>query len=439
MPAQFDTVEFRNSDGPGLHNAAAAWQDGWTGQGVTIGVVDSGIHTDNTELAGRISGLSADFAGNGSYEAVGDHGTWVSLVAAAARDDSGIVGIAYDATIMALRTDTPGTCETTCSFEDSAIADAINYAVSNGATVINISLGGGPPNSQVTAAIANAAANGVVVVVSAGNDGASRPDAFATGMLSYANGNLIIAGSIDSSGDLSSFSNKAGAVSSRNYYLAAQGEDVSIPGGGWVNGTSFSAPQIAGAVALLAQAFPTLTGSEIVDILLTSAFDAGATGTDPIYGRGILDIAAAFQPLGTTSLAGSQTPLSLNDTTAATSPAMGDAVTTASVGAVILDGYDRAYVRDLASAMRTASLTPRLTNALAGEERVLGGASEKASFAFTIDARAGSAMKAWPATLRLSQEDAREAKVLAAKVALRLSPDTQLGFAFSDSADGLVA
>ena len=111
-----------------------------------------------------------------------------------------------------------------------------------------------------------------------------------------------------------SFSNRAGAHSAQ--YLTARGErmccvyengQVYVDPSGYVyvvSGTSFSAPQVSGAAALLAQAFPNLTGRQIAQILLSSAFDAGAPGTDPIFGRGILDIAKAFQPLGATALAG---------------------------------------------------------------------------------------------------------------------------------------
>ncbi|MFX6119076.1 S8 family serine peptidase, partial [Acinetobacter baumannii] len=73
----------------------------------------------------------------------------------------------------------------------------------------------------------------------------------------------------------------------------------------------FSAPQISGAVALLAQAFPTLTGAQIVSILYQSARDAGAPGVDSTYGNGILDLTRAFQPLGAASLSSTRAPVSL--------------------------------------------------------------------------------------------------------------------------------
>ena len=64
VPAAFNTTEFRRSDGPAEHNAAAAWNAGRTGQGVTIAVIDSGIDDDSPEFAGRVSPLSKDIAGS---------------------------------------------------------------------------------------------------------------------------------------------------------------------------------------------------------------------------------------------------------------------------------------------------------------------------------------------------------------------------------------
>ena len=66
------------------------------------------------------------------------------------------------------------------------------------------------------------------------------------------------------------------------------------------NGTSFSSPAVAGALALLLQAFPNLTGRQAVEILLTTAREAGTPGTDGVYGRGLLDLVQAFQPVGST-------------------------------------------------------------------------------------------------------------------------------------------
>jgi subtilisin family serine protease len=461
VPTQYNTSEFRRSDGPLQHNAASAWASGWSGQDVTIAVVDTGIDIDSPEFAGRISPASRDMysaSDSRGLDATDDHGTNVAMVAAAARDNTGILGIAWNATIMALRTDTPGSCvsdsgasdtEDDCSFADGAIARAVNHAVANGAKVINLSLGGGAPGSTLRLAVQNAVAAGTLIVVSAGNDGEANIDSFAAGVDASGDGGVIIAGSVDEDGVISEFSNRAGRQP--NHYLAARGEAVCCvyengslyiddEGFAYVfSGTSFSAPQIAGAAALLAQAFPTLTGVQIVDILLRSAFDAGPSGTDATYGRGILDIARAFQPIGTTSIAGGTTAVALDDSSGATSPPMGDAAGTASLPTIVLDDYQRAFGVDLAGTMRGAQVSEPLHGSLGVQRRQLVAGNEKATLAFTIDASGKHGEMPRIAQLSMPREDAEAARVLAARVALQLSPGTQVGFAFAQSADGLVA
>lgn len=451
VPPAFNTAEFRRSDGPLEHNAATAWNLGHTGQGVTIAIVDTGIDEDSPEFAGRLSPLSRDIVAGRSLSGPDDHGTNVAMIAAAARDNTGIMGIAYQSTIMALRTDAVGSCggdnpqdpETDCSFPDSAIAASINYASSNGAKVINISLGGEGASTAVRNAVATAVSRGALIVVSAGNDGEAEPDSFARILNQAGNGGVIIVGSVDEDGAISSFSNRAGTQNT--HFMTARGSrlccvyqngQIYVDDEGFIyllQGTSYSAPQVSGAAALLAQAFPNLTGRQIADILLRSAFDAGATGTDVIYGRGILDIARALQPIGTTSLPGTPAALPLGDGTGTGSPAMGDALAGAALPAIVLDEYGRAFRADLGTSLRGAEVVPRLNRALGTGSRNVSFGSELTSVAFSIDERGELG------TLRLRPDEAETARVLAARVTTQLAPDLRLGFAFAESADGLVA
>lgn len=364
------------------------------------------------------------------------------MIAAAGKNNNGIVGIAYDATIMAIRTDEPGSCvsEDGCSFGD--VSDAIDWAVDHGATVINISLGGAFATPAEIAAVERAANAGIVVVVSAGNDGGVLPDRFPRSLAAEGFGNVIIVGSVDSSGNISDFTDKA--VGSSQYYMTALGEEVlvNLPDGNWlVSGTSFSAPQVAGAVALLKQAFPTLTGQQIVQLLFETAQDVGAPGVDNIYGWGILDIYEAFQPQGMVTLPDSGlSAMGQHDTVLAGSPAMGDALATASLHTVMLDKYERAFAIDLGRSMRGAAVSRRLWGAVGGERRFHSIASGKASLAFTVDRSARLAPGSDRASqLTMTQEEAQQARVLAARVALRVAPDTQLGITYAESPDGLVA
>lgn len=461
----FNTQEFRDSDGPGFHNAITAWEAGYTGTGSIIAVIDSGIDSDSPEFAGRIHSDSQDVVGARGIDGPDDHGTNVAMVAAAARDDTGILGIAFDAQVLALRADDPGTCPADCTFDDVYIAAGVDQAIASGATVINLSLGGGAASQVLLDAVARAAAAGIVVVVSAGNGGdgsepgidPNQPDPFASSLLHAGNGNVIIVGSVDANGNYSDFSNRAG--NDAGSYLVARGENIccvyvdgqllveTVGNQQFVtvfSGTSFSAPQVAGAVALLAQAFPNLTATEIVDILLSSARDAGAVGTDEVFGRGILDIAAALQPQGTTTLAGTDISLALYQDMAIGSAAMGDALGNVSGGqgpqAIVLDKYRRAYRYDLSGGVRSvASITPRLRNAVERQGRSLAAHDGSMSLAFTVGNGARAAGLEWAGPLRLSGDDAQRAQMIAARVALRLSNDTQIGLALKQGASGLVA
>ncbi len=390
----------------------------------------------------------------------------MALVAAGARNNSGIVGIAYEANILMMRADAVGSCADTsanggCSFFDSAIATGVNRLVLNGAKVINLSLGGSPPNTQLRNAIINAANAGVVVVVAAGNDANSptpstdpnNPDPFATGLRAAGNGNVIIAGSVNNLGVRSAFSNAAGAEA--NWYLNALGERICCvydTGGGItitttngqqfvtvVSGTSFSAPQIAGAAALLRQAFPNLTAVQTVNLLLTTGRDAGQTGVDAIYGRGILDIARAFAPQGTLSVASTLVPLSLTDTTGTTSTAMGDATQGTSLSTVMLDSYQRAYHVDLGSRLLGSAVAPRLGSALLTPTDSVVAGSSALSLGFSIDRRGRISAMPWSGHLRLSRSDAEVSRILAGRVVARIAPGTNIAFGFAQGADGLVA
>lgn len=432
-------AEYNRSDGPRFHGAATAWVDGHTGAGSLIGIIDTGIFLDEAELSGRISSLSTDiFSSRDTVEGEDDHGTFVALVAAAGNNGFGTVGIAYSSSILAIRADDPGSCPDDCTFGN--MAAAIDYAVANNATVINMSLGGSSATQSEIDAIRRASDAGIIVVIAAGNDGASRPDPFARTIAGEGFQNVIIAGSVDSSGTISDFSNKA--LGRPDYYLAALGENVTayLDGGLWsISGTSFSAPQIAGAVALVAAAFPHLTAEEIVDLLFETAQDVGAAGVDNVYGNGILDIHRAFQPVGTTTLAHTGTSaLPLGDTVAVGSPAMGDALTTQSLSTLVLDKYRRAFSYDLGPTMRSATLREPLRESVGGETRHFAAGNDAATLAFTFDGSPRRAPGGGAREMTLSLQDSEAARVLAARVSLKIAPGAQLGFAYAEGARGLV-
>lgn len=396
----YDTAEYRRSNAAMFDGAITAWNAGSTGAGIAVGIIDSGIDVASPEFTGRINNASAAYGGNSSYQDQDGHGTAVAGVLAAGRNGTEIMGVAFDASIIALRTDGAGTCASTegCSFADRDIAAALNHATDSGARVVNLSLGGpGGISSSLAAAVDRATKAGVILVVAAGNErgqaspkyDATNPSPFAQTIATAGNGLVIIAVSVGSTGQISSFSDLAG--NSADIVLAALGENVrsldlkNDPTTYYVySGTSVAAPQIAGAVALLKQAFPNLSSAQIVQLLLQSAADAGASGTDAVYGHGILDIAKAFAPSGTTTLGNSATAVSLTQN-GTLSSAMGDASGATPAKVVAIDTIGRAYSLSLQRSLVPGAPLPALASLRDGPVRTLslGGAGLAATIAFT--------------------------------------------------------
>ncbi|HET9814114.1 MAG TPA: S8 family peptidase [Sphingomicrobium sp.] len=448
----YDTSEYRASAYAVSANAIAAYEAGATGEGVKIGIVDSGINPALAEFNGRIDPASGDAAGNRGVSDEGGHGTAVSAVAAAARNNSGTLGVAFNATIISQRADDPGSCATAdgCSFFDDDVARGIDAARIAGARVINLSLGGSTPSTVLLSAMQRAVNSGIVLVIAAGNDGetmkGNNPDPFALSPAQNFPGMVIIAGSVGADSatgidmnQISAFSNKAG--SGANYYLMARGIDDRAPDQTgqqflW-SGTSFSAPTISGAVAVLAQAFPNLSGADIVDILLSSADDLGATGVDTIYGHGRLDLAQAMQPIGATSLAGSQEPIDVASSTGDLPEAAGDATHEQSLGAIILDGYDRAYVMNLVANLRQAQRDRPLSRALQTGLRAGSAAAGPISVAMTVRERHDLAQGFALERLGIGPEDLRQARLVAGSAVARLDDKTAIAFGFAEGAKAM--
>jgi len=415
---------------------------------VKIGIIDSGINPNLKEFAGRIDPASGDAVGNRGVSDEGGHGTAVASVAAAARNNSGAMGVAFDATIISQRADALGSCATKdgCTFYDDAIANGIDAARQAGAKVINMSLGGSEPGNQLLNAMQRAVDAGIVLVISAGNDGTANPDPFAMVPAQQFDGSVIIAGSVGVDGAnglvnddlISTFSDRAGTGA--QWFLTAVGYNDSAPdqnGQTWLwSGTSFSAPTISGAVALLAQAFPNLTGQQIVELLFNSADDLGAVGDDVIYGQARLNIGRAFQPVGATSLASNQMPVSV--TSNGDLPAVaGDAATAQSLGAVILDGYSRAYVLNLAKTLNRAPQETPLAQALHNDVRATSAQAGPLSIAMTVRERHDLAQGYEIERMGIGPEDIRKSKLVAASAVARVDDKTAVAFGFSEGAKAM--
>jgi len=447
----FDDNEYRRSNGATAAGAIAAYNSGATGRNVTIGIVDSGINPALPEFSGKIAAGSGDVVAQRGIVDNERHGTPVSAVAAAARNGQDTLGVAFDALILSLNTADPNDCdaEDGCSHPDSAIAVAVDRARENGARVINISLGGEGAGQALLAAVQRAAAAGIVIVVASGNDGAAMPNAMARAFVSAAPNNLIIAGSVGVpvNGDpaqgvdlsqISGFANQAGADAAR--YLSALGYRVRAPdhtGAQFLwTGTSFSAPVISGAAALLASAFPNLTGSQIVQILFASADDIGATGVDSVAGNGRLNIARAFQPQGAMRLAGTSALPIAAIGSGTTSTPMGDAEPDLP-GTIVLDGFDRAYSLDPSRRLGRAPAEQPLGEALqpgASTGRVVAGTT-----AVSVTVRRDLVGRSQLEIMQtgLSDEEARRAQVVAGHSVTLLSAKTAVAFGVSETGRAL--
>jgi subtilisin family serine protease len=107
----------------------------------------------------------------------------------------------------------------------------------------------------------------------------------------------VAVGAVNKLGDMAGFSDRAGPA--RASYIAAPGQkvvtDCDLATCAIISGTSFAAPHVAGALALLMQAFPQMSGRQALDILLRAADGAGDPQGDTVYGRGRLDVWRAYQ------------------------------------------------------------------------------------------------------------------------------------------------
>ncbi|WP_376774079.1 type VII secretion-associated serine protease mycosin [Allostreptomyces psammosilenae] len=237
------------------------------GEGVTVAVIDTGVDASHPQLAGAVE-RGRDLIENkddGRFDDVG-HGTKVAgIIAARESDDTGFVGIAPGATILPIRqNDGTGQGEGEDGKDHGtaeSLARAIRYAVEQGADVINISQdtadGTNPP--VLAEAVADAVAEDVVVVASAGNNGA---DGQARTTYPAAYPGVIAVGSSDRNNERSVFSQAGEFVD-----VVAPGEDVvsTVPRGGHCVdvGTSFSAPYVSGVAALLRAKYPDWSAEEI--------------------------------------------------------------------------------------------------------------------------------------------------------------------------------
>ena len=386
----FRTVEYNRMGALEAVHAADAYALGYTGAGVTIGIVDFNFDFTTAEVNFHPDSVGPDpnavalYVAQTGEAAVSDqHGQAVASTAAARKNDFGIHGIAFDAHILAV--DYFSNVNETQSVQGGVlyhISDPFSYITSRGVRIVNTSFGyeagdvivNPPQVSEIydIATPATAVFNGALLVAAAGNASGANPslyniniisDLSAAGALDSGPGALIIAGAVDSNNRIASFSDRAGRYA--NYYMVAPGVNLMVPWNGGlavVSGTSFAAPLISGAAAIIIQRWPDLTARQVANILFASATDLGAPGVDSVYGHGLLNIAAALQPLGVSTLAvaGGGAPV-VSGTGLVLGAVFGDAPALhAALSAVMmLDGFGRDFEIDLSRVAGLAPQSPR--------------------------------------------------------------------------------
>ncbi len=310
----------------GTVRAPDLWSVGIIGDGVVVGLIDSGVDAAHPDLSARWrGGANSWFDPHGEhttpYDASG-HGTSVAGLMVGGSAGGSAVGIAPGARWIAAKifdddgnaaySDIHAAFQWMLDPDDDPDTDDAPAVVNNSWGLLNTA---GKCVDTFAADIAALKAAGIAVVFSAGNDGPwdNTSDSPANDPASLSVG---ATGQSDATAD---FSSRGASACDQGLYplLSAPGVDLRVPditlGGAiplsyaYVSGTSFAAPHVSGALALLRQAFPDKTAAELQQALFDTAFDIGTAGADNSSGHGRLDVMAAYTLLqggGTTTLPG---------------------------------------------------------------------------------------------------------------------------------------
>ncbi|MFI7597162.1 type VII secretion-associated serine protease mycosin [Actinoplanes sp. NPDC049681] len=253
------------------------------GSGVTVAVIDSGV-ADHRDLAGSVL-PGKDFVktgGNGHTDLTGHGTSMAGLIAAHGEGDRGVLGIAPEAKILPIRVLGRGSSQVN-------YGPALEYAISKGAKVINMSLGGTVNPSTIRAI--NAAKEADVVLIAAAGNKPEDQGVIAPAILD----GVLAVGATDRKGNLATVSVTGPAID-----LTAPGADMTTTNNKndyafEQSGTSDAAAVVSGAAALLRSKYPDMTAEEVVQRLEDTATDKGPPGVDDEYGHGIVNIVAALK------------------------------------------------------------------------------------------------------------------------------------------------
>lgn len=263
-PAQYALAKMRL---PEAHALAS-------GDNILVAVIDSGVDLDHPELKDAVAGTFNPYKQPMKPHA---HGT---AIAALIAGRSRLMGSAPSARVLAARAfDPAGASAEATTFN---ILKSLDWSAANNARIINMSFAG-PADPVMSRSIEAARKKGAVMIAAAGNEGPKSaplyPAAYPT---------VIAVTATDADDKL-----YKGANRGRHIAVAAPGVDilVAVPDGGYQisTGTSYSAAEVSGVVALMLQRKPDLTPDAVQDILRATAKDLGPKGRDDDFGAGMTD------------------------------------------------------------------------------------------------------------------------------------------------------
>lgn len=270
----------------------SVWDTTFGQLSVVVAIIDTGV-SPFSEINTRLTN-GADFTNTyvredtypGQYSYDGSfHGTAIASLISAQHNSLGIAGMAPNVTLMPIKVFPDGQETTSLSL----VAEGIIWAVDHGADILNLSLGGDDTQIELKSAIEYANTNDVLVVAASGNDSY-------TNKVSYpaAYDEVIAVGAANSSNLVSSFSNKGLPLD-----IVAPGESIPMYHTTYAayylfDGTSFSAPTVAAALALMKSAYPNYSNELIIRLLYSGAEENGTWGKDTNYGYGNLNVQQMF-------------------------------------------------------------------------------------------------------------------------------------------------
>jgi subtilisin len=262
--------------------APSAWGAS-RGKGIKVAVLDTGIDWLHPDLAPNVKGAVSFVPGESAMDG-NSHGTHCAGTIAAAINGVGVVGVAPEASLYAVKV-----LSNSGSGNWSWLIAGLNWCIQNQIKICSMSLGGGGAPVALEAMV-NAAFNaGLLLIAAAGNNGGAVgfPGKYK---------NVIAVSAIDSANVIAPFSSRGPEVE-----LAAPGVNVlsTVPGGGFgtKSGTSMACPHVAGGAAVVWGSHRFATNVQIWNLLAASADNLGVPGWDPLYGYGRLDVDQAAMAL----------------------------------------------------------------------------------------------------------------------------------------------